>query len=101
MGASEATKMTGYLLELYVTGETARARVAMKNLRRVCDSELGAGAYEVVIVDVLQDPERAEAERVLATPTLIRRFPPPVCRVIGDLSDSATLKTALELGLQS
>ena len=93
--------MTGYLLELYVTGQTAAARVAMKNLRRVCDSEFGPDGYEVVVVDVLQDPERAEAARVLATPTLIRRFPLPVCRVIGDLSDSATLKTALEVGRRS
>lgn len=101
MRPNEATKMTGYLLELYVTGQTSKARVAMKNLRKICDSELGPEGYEVVVVDVLQDPERADAARVLATPTLIRRFPPPVCRVIGDLSDAATLKTALELGLQS
>jgi circadian clock protein KaiB len=75
-----------YLLKLFVTGRTPRAETAIANLRRICEDELD-GRYELEIIDVLEDPDAAEAEKVLATPTLIKRLPPPLRRVIGDLSD--------------
>ena len=64
-----------YLLKLYVTGKTPRAENAITNLRRICDEQL-RGEYELEIIDVLEDPERAEHDKVLATPTLIKRLPP-------------------------
>jgi circadian clock protein KaiB len=75
-----------YQLRLYVTGRTPRAEHAIANLRRICEEEL-RGQYELQIIDVLEHPQLAEDEKILATPTLIKRLPPPLRRVIGDLSD--------------
>ena len=75
-----------YLLKLYVTGRTPRAERAIANLRRLCKEELD-GCYEIEIIDVLEHPELAETDRILATPTLIKQLPPPLRRVIGDLSN--------------
>jgi circadian clock protein KaiB len=75
-----------FLLKLYVTGKSPRAEVAIANLRRICEEEL-QGEYELEIIDVLEHPQLAEDEKILATPTLIKRLPPPLRRVIGDLSD--------------
>jgi circadian clock protein KaiB len=83
-------------LKLYVTGETPRANLAIANLRRICEQELH-GDYELQIIDVLEHPQLAEDERILATPTLIKQLPPPLRRVIGDLSDSEKVLLGLEL----
>ena len=83
-------------MKLYVTGATPRANLAIANLRRICEQEL-QGDYELQIIDVLQHPQLAEDERILATPTLIKQLPPPLRRVIGDLSDSEKVLLGLEL----
>lgn len=75
-----------YLLKLYITGQSPRAERAIANLRRLCKEELD-GCYEIEIIDVLEHPELAETDRILATPTLIKQLPPPLRRVIGDLSN--------------
>ena len=85
-----------YLLKLYVAGKTPRAELAIANLRRICEQELG-GRYELAIIDVLESPELAEEARILATPTLIKQLPPPLRRVIGDLSDKEKVLLGLEL----
>jgi circadian clock protein KaiB len=77
--------LSNYLLKLYVTGKTPRAEKAIANLRRICEEDLN-GRYELQIIDVLEHPQLAEDEKILATPTLIKRLPPPLRRVIGDLS---------------
>ena len=82
---------------LFVTGHNARSLAAATNLRRVCDERFGAGAYDLEIVDVLDQPERADASRVIATPTAVRVAPLPRRRVIGDLSALDQLALALEL----
>ena len=87
-----------YILKLYVTGRTVRAERAIANLRRLCQEEL-AGCYELQVIDVIEHPQLAEDERILATPTLIKQLPPPLRRVIGDLSDRD--KVLLGLDLQS
>ncbi len=87
--------MSKYLLRLFVTGESSRSGTAIANLRRICEQEL-AGAYDLEIIDVLEFPELAEEAKILATPTLIKSLPPPLRRVIGDLSD----KEKVLLGLQ-
>jgi len=84
-------------LILYVTGDTPRSRQAIANLRRICDELLGGNAH-CLIVDVLDHPEVAEAERILATPTLVKELPAPPRRVTGDLSDAA--KVLLGLAVQ-
>ena len=85
-----------YLLKLYVTGRTSRSERAIANLRRICAEEL-PGQCEVMIVDVLERPELAEEDRILATPTLIRESPPPARRIIGDLSDPKLVVFGLSL----
>jgi len=89
--------MKEYILKLYVTGQTPRAERAIANLRRLCEHEF-AGRYEIEVIDVLEHPELAEQERILATPTLVRFLPPPLRRVIGDLSDSDKVLLARPLG---
>ncbi len=88
--------LSKYILTLYVTGTSPRTRVAIDNLNRICGEEL-AGRYELEIVDVLQHPQRAEDDRILATPTLIKQLPPPLRRVIGDLSDKDKVLLGLEV----
>jgi circadian clock protein KaiB len=85
-----------YLLRLFVTGKNARAELALANLKRICDEELD-GRYELEVIDVLERPDLAENEKVLATPTLIKRLPPPLRRVIGDLSDKEKVLLGLEV----
>lgn len=85
-----------YVLKLYVTGTSPRTETAIRNLRRICDEEL-SGQYELEIVDVLKSPQVAEDDRILATPTLIKQLPPPLRRVIGDLSDKEKVLLGLEV----
>lgn len=75
-----------YVLKLFVTGKTPRAELAIANIKRICEEEL-RGQYQLEIIDVLENPEAAESEKILATPTLIKQLPPPLRRVIGDLTD--------------
>jgi circadian clock protein KaiB len=85
-----------YLLKLFVTGHSPRAEVAIANLRRICEEEL-RGEYEMQVIDVLEHPQLAEDEKILATPTLIKRLPPPLRRVIGDLSDKDKVLLGLDV----
>jgi circadian clock protein KaiB len=79
-----------------VTGATPRAETAIANLRRICEQELG-GQYQLEIIDVLEHPQAAEDDKILATPTLIKQLPPPLRKVIGDLSDKEKVLLGLEL----
>ena len=90
--------MEKYRLRLYITGQTQRSKNAIGNLRRICEEDL-EGKYEMEIIDVLERPQLAEDEKILATPTLIKNLPPPLRRIIGDLSD--TEKVLLGLDLES
>jgi circadian clock protein KaiB len=88
--------LSEYILKLYVTGKTSKAEVAIENLKRICEEELG-GKYELQIIDVLEQPQMAEDDKILATPTLIKRLPLPLRRVIGDLSDKHKVLLGLEV----
>ena len=88
--------MATYLLKLYVTGRTPRSQRAIDNLRRICEDEL-SGHYEMQVIDVLERPQLAEDEKILATPTLVKELPPPIRRIIGDLSDSEKVLLGLDL----
>ena len=92
--------MAKYVLKLYVTGETPRSKRAIDNLQKLCRGELKEALedeYELLVIDVLEQPQLAEDERILATPTLIRELPPPVRRVIGDLTDTGKVLLGLDL----
>lgn len=84
------------LLKLYVTGLTPKSERAITNMRRICQDELD-GQYELNIIDVLERPQLAEDEKILATPTLIKELPPPLRRVIGDLSDTNKVLVGLDI----
>jgi circadian clock protein KaiB len=88
--------VSSYILKLYVTGKTSRTERAIANLKRICDEDL-KGQYELQIIDVLEHPQLAEDEKILATPTLIKRLPPPLRRVIGDLSDKEKVLLGLDV----
>ena len=92
--------MATYLLKLYVSGDTPRARIAIENLRRLCEEEL-EGQYEMEVIDVVEHPQQAEDERIMATPTLIKQLPPPLRRVIGDLSDKEKVLVGLDVRLKN
>ena len=81
---------------LYVTDTTARGQRAIDNLRRACEEHL-AGRYQIEVVDVLKNPRRAAADQILAAPTVVRRLPAPIRKLVGDLSDSDRLLIGLEL----
>ena len=84
------------LLKLYVTGLTPKSERAIANMRRICEEEL-EGQYKLSIIDVLERPQLAEDEKILATPTLIKELPPPLRRVIGDLSDTDKVLLGLDI----
>lgn len=83
-------------LVLYITGDGPRARSATANLKALCDGAL-KGHCDFSVVDVLEYPENAERDRILATPTLVKLEPEPVRRVIGDLSDAGSVLAALDI----
>jgi circadian clock protein KaiB len=88
--------MPKYRLKLYITGKTPRSQRAIANLQRICEVDLG-GAYDMEIIDVLERPQLAEDEKILATPTLVKELPMPIRRIIGDLSNSEKVLLGLDL----
>lgn len=86
-----------YLLKLYITGDSPRSQRAISNLMQICDRELGANQYELKIIDVLEQPDLAESEKIMVTPTLIRQLPPPLQRIIGDMSKTDQVLLGLDL----
>jgi len=88
--------LSKYLLRLFVTGASSRSTTAIANLRLICEQEL-EGLYDLEIIDVLEFPDLAEDEKILATPTLIKSLPLPLRRVIGDLSDKEKVLMGLEV----
>jgi circadian clock protein KaiB len=93
---TSGVSLSQFLLKLYVAGSTPRATAAIENLRRICEKDL-QGRYDLQVIDVLEHPELAEEDKILATPTLIKQLPPPLRRVIGDLSDSEKVLLGLEV----
>jgi circadian clock protein KaiB len=85
-----------YLLKLFVAGSSGDAGRVITKLKRFGDEDL-AGRCELLVIDVLRQPEIAEQEKVLATPTLIKSAPSPTCRIIGDLSNKQNLRAGMGL----
>lgn len=90
-----------YQFTLYVSGTSAVSAAAKQSLDRLCAEHLPAGAYAITSVDVLEALDEADAARILVTPTLVRTQPPPVLRVVGDLSGTSRLAEALGLSRNS
>ena len=83
-------------LKLYVAGQTPRSMAALANLKRVCESHL-AGRYQIEVVDLLVNPRLAAGDQILAVPTLVRKVPEPIRKIIGDLSNEERVLVGLDV----
>ena len=83
-------------LRLYVAGQTPRSVAALTNLKGICEEHL-AGKYTIEVIDLLERPQLAQGEQIVAIPTLERRLPPPVRKIIGDLSNTDRVLIGLDL----
>jgi len=83
-------------LRLYVACQTAKSVTAFANLKRLCDKHL-AGQYHIEVVDLLKDPKLARGDQILAVPTLVRKLPTPIKKIIGDLSNTERVLVGLDL----
>jgi circadian clock protein KaiB len=85
-----------FMLKLYVSGMTPRSRRAIDNLKKLCEEHL-AGRYDLEIIDIYQQPALAKGEQILAAPTLIKKLPEPLRRIIGDMSNKDRVLLGLDL----
>jgi circadian clock protein KaiB len=83
-------------LRLYVAGQSRKSLTAIANLKRICEEHM-AGEYHIEVIDLLQNPQLAAGDQILAIPTLVRKLPSPMKKIIGDLSDSERTLVGLDL----
>lgn len=88
--------MEKFKLRLYITGKTSRSERAIANLKKICERDL-KDRYQLEVIDVLENPQLAENEKIIATPTLIKDLPRPLKRIIGDLSNAEKVLLGLDL----
>lgn len=86
-------------LRLYVAGQTPRSIAAFANLKKICEEHL-AGQYHIEVIDLLKKPQLASGDQILAIPTLVRKLPSPIRKIIGDLSDTERVLVGLNLRQQ-
>ena len=85
-----------WILRLYVAGLSARSAAALQNLERICEEHL-AGRYRIEVIDLLRHPQLARGDQIVAVPTLVRHLPPPMKKIIGDLSNEERVLVGLDL----
>lgn len=90
------TNTVAFELRLYVAGQTAKSLAACANLKRICETHL-AGQYRIEIIDLTKNPKLAAGDQILALPTLVRRLPKPVKKIIGDLSNEERVLVGLDV----
>ena len=95
-GTSKAKKSDEWILRLYIAGQSARSAAALRNLEAVCEEHL-AGRYRIEVIDLLKQPQLARGDQIIAVPTLVRHLPPPMKKIIGDLSNEASVLVGLDL----
>ena len=93
---SDPAKAGHYNLRLYVAGQTPKSLAAISNLKTICEEHL-AGMYTIEVIDLLVKPQLAAGDQILAVPTLVRRLPPPIKRIIGNLSDTDRVLVGLDI----
>jgi circadian clock protein KaiB len=86
-------------LRLYVAGQTPKSLAAFANLKKICEEHL-AGQYEIEVIDLLKEPQLASGDQILAIPTLVRKLPEPIRKIIGDLSNTERVLVGLNLRQQ-
>ena len=92
-------KSVTYTLRLYIAGKTPKSVAALENLQKICAEHL-AGQYKIQVVDLLENPQLARGDQILAIPTLVRKLPLPVRKIIGDLSNTERVLVGLDLRTQ-
>lgn len=85
-----------WILRLYVAGESPRSAAALRNLEAICEQHL-AGRYRIQVIDLLKHPQLARGDQIVALPTLVRHLPPPMKKIIGDLSNAERVLVGLDL----
>ncbi len=85
-----------YNLKLYVAGQTPKSLTAIQNLKKICEEHL-KGQYNIEVIDILKDPRLAEGDQILAIPTLVRKLPQPIKKILGDLSDEERVLIGLDI----
>jgi circadian clock protein KaiB len=83
-------------LRLYVAGQTPKSIIALANLKRICDEHM-LGQYEVEVIDLMENPQLARRDQIVAIPTLVRELPSPLKRIIGDLSNTERVLVGLDI----
>jgi circadian clock protein KaiB len=96
-----ANKKTGtkkeeeFILKLYVAGQTPKSITALSNLKKICDTHL-AGKYRIEVIDLIKNPQLAKGDQIFAIPTLVKKLPEPVRKIIGDLSNTERVLVGLD-----
>lgn len=90
------TKEKKWELKLYVAGKTEKSVMALTNLKRYCEEHL-KGQYKIEVIDLMERPQLAEGDQILAVPTLVRKVPEPIRKIIGDLSDQEKVLVGLNI----
>ncbi len=90
------TKPSRFELRLYVAGQTNKSLAAFANLKKICEEHL-AGQYRIEVIDLLENPQLAQGDQIVAVPTLVRTLPPPIKKIIGDLSDTLRVLVGLNI----
>lgn len=96
MSETQPTPDEKWNLRLYTAGQSPKSLAALANLKRVCDEHL-AGRYSIEVVDLLKNPRLAKDDQIVAIPTLVRKLPEPLRRIVGDLSDTERALVGLQL----
>jgi len=85
-----------WILRLYVAGQSPRSAAALRNLKTICEEHL-AGRYRIEVIDLMKQPQLARGDQIVAVPTLVRHLPPPMKKIIGDLSNEERVLVGLDL----
>jgi circadian clock protein KaiB len=95
-GARSRRPRKAYELRLYVAGQTPKSLAAFANLKKICEEHM-PGQYEIEVIDLLKKPQLASGDQILAIPTLVRKLPAPIKKIIGDLSNTERVLVGLDL----
>jgi len=90
------TELKKWNLRLYVAGQTPKSLTALANLKRICDEHMN-GQYDIEVIDLMENPQLAQRDQIVAIPTLVRELPSPLKRIIGDLSNTERVLVGLDV----
>jgi circadian clock protein KaiB len=95
-GRKKSTGKAEWQLRLYVAGQTKKSIAALAHLKQICETHL-AGRYRIEVIDLIENPKLAASDQILAVPTLVRKLPPPIKKIIGDLSNEERVLVGLDI----